>query len=119
MIRGAFDETVEILADLKQTGIRCYVLSNMETETFPLRLERFEFLQWFDGHVVSGREGLVKPDPELFHRLLRRYDLQPPRTVFIDDSAVNIAAAADLGINAILFESPRQLRADLEELGLL
>jgi 2-haloacid dehalogenase len=119
MIGGPIDETVEILRDLKATGLPLYVLSNMEPETFPLRLERFDFLHWFDGHVISGLEGVVKPDPRIFRRLLRRFDLQPARTLFIDDSAVNVEAAAKIGIKAVLFESPSKLRAQLEEFGLL
>lgn len=119
MIGGAIDEVVEILAELRAAGVPCYVLSNMEPETFPLRLERFDFLHWFDGHVISGLEGLVKPDPKIFRRMLRRFDLQPSRTLFIDDSAVNVEAAAEVGINAVRFESPAQLRAHLEQLGLL
>ncbi|MEY2421222.1 MAG: 2-haloacid dehalogenase [Acidimicrobiaceae bacterium] len=119
MIGGAIDETVEILAELKAAGVPCYILSNMEPETFPLRVERFEFLHWFDGHVISGMEGLVKPDPKIFRQLLRRFDLQPSRTLFIDDSPVNVEAAAAIGIHAVLFESPAQLRAHLENVGLL
>lgn len=119
MIAGAIDDTVAILAELRAAGVRCFVLSNMEPETFPLRLERFEFLHWFDGHVVSGLEGLVKPDPEIFERVLGRFDLHPSRTLFIDDSPVNVEAAAAMGIKAVLFESPRQLRATLQDLKLL
>lgn len=119
MIAGPIEETVEILADLKAAGVLCYVLSNMERETFPLRLERFEFLHWFDGHVISGLEGVTKPDPAIFRRLLRRFDLQPSRTLFIDDSAANVEAAAEIGINAVRFESPSQVRAHLEDAGLL
>ena len=106
MIGGAIEETVSILSELRAAGVPCYVLSNMEPETFPLRLERFDFLHWFDGHVISGVEGLVKPDPKIFRRMLRRFDLQPSRTLFIDDSAVNVEAAAKIGINAVRFESP-------------
>jgi 2-haloacid dehalogenase len=119
MIGGAIADTVSILAELRAAGVRCYVLSNMEPETFPLRLERFDFLHWFDGHVISGLEGIVKPDPKIFHRMLRRFDLQPSRTVFIDDSAVNVEAAREIGIKALRFESPGQLRKDLEKLGVL
>ena len=119
MVRGVIDGTVEILAELKAAEMPCYVLSNMEPETFPLRLARFDFLHWFDGHVISGEEGLIKPDPRIFRRLLRRFDLQPERTVFIDDRAVNVEAAAELGIKSMLFQSPAKLRAQLEELGLL
>ena len=119
MIAGSIDDTVAILGELKAAGVRCYVLSNMERETFPLRRERFGFLDWFDGHVISGLEGLVKPDPRIFRRLLRRFDLQPSRTIFIDDNAANVEAAAALGIHALLFRSPAQLRTELEGAGLL
>jgi 2-haloacid dehalogenase len=119
MILGAIDDTVELLGDLKAKGVRCYALSNMEPETFPRRLDRFEFLHWFDGHVISGIEGVVKPEPEIFHRLLQRFDLQARRTVFIDDNRVNVDAARSLGIEALLFESPARLRSDLEQLGVL
>jgi 2-haloacid dehalogenase len=119
MIAGPIDRTVELLAEVKATGMRCYVLSNMEPENYALRMKRFDFLDWFDGYVISGLEGLVKPDPRIFQLMLERFDLQPARTVFIDDNAVNVEAAAAIGINAILFESPTQLRAALQGVGLL
>ena len=82
-----------ILADLKQRGVRCYALSNMEAQTFPLRLQRFGFLRWFDGHVISGLEGMIKPDPRIYRLLLRRYELPAAQTLFIDDKADNVTAA--------------------------
>jgi len=119
MVAGAIDETVEILAELKRTGVRLFVLSNMEPETFPLRLDRFEFLHWFDDYVISGYEGLIKPDPAIFRRLLRRFDLQPARTLFIDDNEANVDAACAIGIKAVLFDNPEQLREHLVNAGLL
>lgn len=119
MIAGTIDGTIEILAELKAAGTRLYVLSNMEADTFPRRLESYEFLRWFDDHVVSGFEGIIKPDLALFRRLLRRFDLQSERTMFIDDSAINVEAAASLGLRAVLFESPEQLRKELQAAGLL
>ena len=113
MIAGTIDGTIDILAELRAAGTRLYVLSNMEADTFPRRLERYEFLRWFDDHVVSGFEGIIKPDLALFRRLLRRFDLQPDRTIFVDDSAINVEAAASIGMHAILFESPAQLRKEL------
>lgn len=119
MIAGPIDGSVSVLEELTRTGVRLYVLSNMEPETFPKRLDRFEFLHWFDDYVISGFEGVIKPDTAIFHRLLHRFDLQPDRTVFIDDSRVNVDAANEMGIRAVLFESPDQLRRDLGSLGLL
>ena len=75
MIAGPIDGTVDILRALRRRGIRCYALTNMEAETYPQRLERYEFLRWFDGTVVSAAEGVAKPDAEIFTRLLRRFGL--------------------------------------------
>jgi 2-haloacid dehalogenase len=119
MIAGPIDGTVAILAELKSAGVPCYALTNMERETYPLRRERFDFLSWFDGTVVSACEGVAKPDPEIFELLLERFDLDPAKTIFIDDSAVNIKAARSLGIQAVEFDSPDQLRRALQDAGLL
>ena len=119
MIAGPIDETVEIFARLKAAGVACYALTNMETETFPLRVKRFPFLSWFDGAVVSAFEGVVKPEPEIFERLLERFGLCPESTLFVDDSPRNVRTARELGIQAVLFESPAAFEQVLTEAGLL
>jgi 2-haloacid dehalogenase len=119
MINGVDAESVEILRAVKETGMPCYALTNMEEETYPLRLERFPFLSWFDGTIVSGREGVAKPEPAIFRRLLERFGLKPGSTLMIDDTRENIEAASTLGIQTILFLSSSQLRADLEAAGIL
>ena len=118
MVAGQIDGTVAVLADLKAAGLRCLALSNMEPETFPLRRDRFAFMRQFDGWVISGLEGVAKPDPEIFRILLARYRLDPARTVFIDDAPANVAAARDLGLTALQFAGPDRLRRDLRALGL-
>ncbi len=119
MLAGQFDENVQLLAEVKATGMRCLALSNMEPELYELRRARFPFMTWFDGCVISGLEGVAKPDREIFQILLDRYHLDPERTVFTDDSPANIEAARALGIRAIPYTSPQQLRADFTSLGLL
>ena len=119
MIGGAIEEVVEILAALRARGVPCYALTNMEAETYPLRLARFEFLRWFDGTVVSSAEHVVKPDPEIFRRLLSRFELTPERTVFVDDAEANVAAARELGMQTVLFRSAELLRGWLAQAGLL
>jgi 2-haloacid dehalogenase len=118
MVAGQIDGTVEVLAGLKATGIPCFALSNMEPVPFERRLARFPFLTWFDGCVISGIEGVAKPDREIFDILLARHDLDPARTVFIDDLPYNVAAASALGMTAIQFRGPAELRRDLTTLGL-
>jgi 2-haloacid dehalogenase len=119
MLAGAIDDSVEILRELKGAGVPCYALTNMERETYPGRRERYPFLRWFDGTVVSGFEGVAKPDPLVFELLLHRFDLTPELTLFIDDSPKNVAAARRAGLRAVEFESPACLREQLEEAGLL
>ena len=119
MIPGAIDDTVDILADLKRRNVPLYALSNWSAETFPPVRTRFAFLEWFDGIVISGEEGVIKPDPRIFQILLERYRIVPEETVFIDDNPRNPAAAASLGIHGIHFQSPELLRSELRALGLL
>jgi 2-haloacid dehalogenase len=119
MVAGPITGTVEILRALRQRGVACYALTNMEAETYPKRRRRYDFLGWFDGTVVSSAEGVIKPDAEIFHRLLRRFDLTAETTLLIDDSAANVAAAAALGLQVVRFQSPAQLRRSLENAGLL
>ena len=91
----------------------------MEAETYPLRFRRFPFLGWFDGTVVSGLEGIAKPDPEIFLRLLDRFGLTGSRTLMIDDRLENLVVAEQLGMPTIHFHSSQQLRDRLESLWLL
>jgi len=118
MVAGQFDETVELLGALKAAGMPCFALSNMEPEAYAIRRERFAFMSWFDGLVISGHEGTAKPGRQIFDVLLQRYGLDPQRCVFIDDSAPNIETARELGMTALLYSSAGQLRAELGELGI-
>jgi 2-haloacid dehalogenase len=118
MIAGPIEGSVAVLDELLGAGVPCYGLTNMEADTYPLRYARFPFLRALRGTVVSSAEGVIKPDPEIFRRLLTRFALEPARTVFIDDAPRNVTAASELGMTAVRFQSPRQLRTDLIALGL-
>jgi 2-haloacid dehalogenase len=119
MIGGPIPETAELMRELKDAGVPCYALTNMEAETFPQRVSRFEFFSWFDGVVVSGFEGVAKPDVEIFELLLARFELEPETTLFVDDSPRNIRAAASVGMQVHEFRSAADLRLMLEEAGAL
>ena len=119
MIRGPIDGAVEVLAELRQRGVPIYAITNWSAETFPPQRQRFAFLSWFQGIVVSGMEGVMKPDPRIFRVLLERHGVAPESAVFIDDVADNAAAASALGIHGIHFRSPEQLRRELVAVGML
>jgi 2-haloacid dehalogenase len=111
--------TVEIAHELKSAGIRLVALSNWSAETFPRARHKLEFLDEFDGVLLSGTVGLVKPDRAIFELFVERHAVDVRRAVFVDDSAKNVESAASIGFDAIRFRSPEQLRRDLAARGLL
>lgn len=116
MLGGPIDATVELLRELREQGQhRLIALTNWSAETFPVALERYEFLQWFEGIVVSGDEKTRKPFPQIYQTLLDRFNVNPKEAVFIDDSHANILGAEALNIKGIHFQSPAQLRQQLQE----
>jgi len=119
MLAGSIAGAVEILKELRDRDVPLYALSNWPAETFPLARQRFDFLGWFRGILVSGEIGAIKPEPRIYEVLLERFAIDPQSAVFIDDVAVNAAAARAFGIHAIHFTTPAALRAELVALGLL
>jgi 2-haloacid dehalogenase len=110
--------TRSIAEEISRSGMPLYALTNWSSETWPLGLAGFPFLgELFDGIVVSGDEGVAKPDPRIFEILNSRYALDPTATVFIDDSPTNVAAAAGLGYQTHLFTTAENLAAWLRVVG--
>jgi 2-haloacid dehalogenase len=100
MIAGEVAGTADIVCRLKADGVPLYLLTNMPSEVFQARHARFDVLQEFDGAVVSGDEGVLKPSPEIFEILVSRFDLEPASTLFIDDSEINVRGARAAGFQA-------------------
>ena len=119
MIAGPIARSVEILAELRDRGTPLYGLTNWSAETYPPAVERFVFLRWFQGILVSGEVRVIKPDPCIFELLIERFAIDPHRAVYIDDVEANVAAARPFGIHAIHFTTPAALREELVGLGLL
>jgi 2-haloacid dehalogenase len=115
---GAIDDSVEILRELHAAGIRLFALTNWSRELFPVALKRFGFLGLFEDIIVSGEEGVRKPDPAIFEILRQRIGGSLARCIFIDDSVANNKAAAAAGMDAILFSDTGHLRRDLAVRGL-
>ena len=118
MLGGAIEETVSILDQLLQNPqYRVVALTNWSAETFPLALERYEFLHRFEGIVVSGSEKTRKPFREIYQLTLDRFEFRPEQSLFIDDNLRNVNAAAEIGIQTIHFVKPNELKSKLIEKG--
>jgi 2-haloacid dehalogenase len=117
MLGDAIEGSVEIFKQLKDSGnYKIYALTNWSAETFPVALQRYDFLNWFDGVVVSGAEKMRKPTPAFYQLLLDRYSVKAAEALFIDDNLRNVLAAEKLGIKSIHFSSAEQLKSELIEL---
>ena len=120
MLGGPIEETVEIFRQLKKnTALKIYALTNWSAELFPIALDRYDFLHWFDGRVVSGEEKTRKPFPEFYQILLDRYSIDPGHAVFIDDNLRNIKGGEEEGITGIHFQNSRLLVTSLNEMEIL
>ena len=119
MLRGEIEGTAAIIRELKGRGLRLYALTNFSDETFPIAVARCPTMALFEDIVVSGRIGLIKPDPRIYAHAIGQCALEPARTLFIDDSRPNVAAGSAAGLKALHFSSPEKLRGELVALGLL
>jgi 2-haloacid dehalogenase len=114
MLGGPINETVSLLKLLiNNPRYRVVALTNWSHETFPIALQRFDFLHWFEGIVVSGEEKTRKPFLEIYQTTLERFDLIAEESLFIDDNLRNVKAAEALGIQGYHFKSPKLLNAFL------
>ncbi len=116
-LSGVIQGSVDILNRLRAAGVPNYAITNFSAEKFVDACLHFPFLAGFDGVIVSGEHKVLKPDPEIFHLLFERYGLKAQDCVFIDDVEKNVAGARAVGMHALHFTGPDQLRHDLGVLG--
>lgn len=113
-------ETLDLLRKaIDHPDYQVLALTNWAAETWDwvLRIERFQFLHWFDGVVVSGQEKVRKPYPEIYQILLNRYAIQPETAVFTDDNVANVEAAKTHGLHGVHFQTSAQLCQELANVG--
>lgn len=119
MIKGPIQESVDLLSEIRSTGqYRLYALTNWSAETFPHALQRFDFLSWFEGILVSGEEKTRKPFDDFYFKLLEKYSINKESALFIDDNLRNVEAGKRLGIQSIQFTNTESLRKSLSEAGI-
>ena len=115
MINKVFDETIEVLHELKENNYSSFVLSNWSAETFVGMMDDYPFLKHFDGLLISGECRLVKPSPKIYELAIKRFNLDLKETVFIDDKIENVQAAEKLGMKIIHLLNPKDIRKKIKE----
>jgi epoxide hydrolase-like predicted phosphatase len=119
-VPDAIQGTWDILDRLKAMGTPVHAITNWSAETWPEGLKVHPRLDdVFDTLVVSGREGVMKPDPRIFHLLCNRAGAAAEDCIFIDDGLHNVDGARAIGMDGIHFTSPEALETALMNRGVL
>lgn len=112
-----YDYAIPWIRDLKAKGYKVYILSNWSKPAYDANLDtNLKFLSEVDGALMSFREGIIKPDRQIYKLICSRFDIDPKKAVFLDDNAANVQGARDFGLNAIHFKTYEQAKAELEEM---
>ena len=117
MVPHAYEDSVALMEDLIDRGHDVTMLTNWAADTFVEARARFPFLHRPRGVTVSGEIGMIKPQRGIYDHHVKAFDLDPARSLFIDDSQKNVDGAIAAGWQAVLFENADKLRADLARLG--
>ena len=105
------------LQELKAKGYHVYYLSNFSHKAETECAEALNFLPEMEGGILSYKDQLIKPEPEIYQLLLKRYGLKADESVFLDDTLVNVKAAEEQGIHGIHFLTKEQAEEELRKLG--
>jgi 2-haloacid dehalogenase len=115
---GEVPGTVDVVRDLHRHGVPVLGLTNWSDELYPHAPARFGFLDLLDDVVVSGTEGVAKPDPRIFEIVAERSRIPLDRLAFVDDRQANVDGAVAVGMDGIRFTDAAALRAELRRRGL-
>ncbi|EKY26208.1 HAD family phosphatase [Clostridium celatum] len=111
------EETIELINKLKKNGYKIYYLSNFHSKAFEEVTNKNKVFEEFYGGIVSFKEKLLKPEKEIYMKLLEEYNLNPEECIFIDDMLINIEGAKAVNIKGIQFISTKDLIYKLRECG--
>ncbi|AWI06444.1 HAD family hydrolase [Clostridium drakei] len=108
------EDSIKVLRELKSEGYKIYFLSNFHLLAFEYVTNKYDFFKLFDGGIVSYKEKLLKPEEKIYKRIIDEYDIEPKKSIFIDDVESNVEYARKLNFGAILFKNPKDLRGKLK-----
>jgi putative hydrolase of the HAD superfamily len=110
------ESSIDVLRKLKENGYSIFYLSNFHLAAFEYVTRKYDFFNLFDGGVVSYKEKLLKPEVEIYEKIMDKYKLKSEETLFIDDTRENVKAAIKHGIKGIILEEPKNLCGELEKI---
>ncbi len=116
-LRQAYQENQELFSCIQEWKTQDYkigFLSNTEPPSVELFYEQSYTV--FDAIMFSCEQGLRKPHPELYQRILKKLSVQPQQAVFVDDLRENIKGAQKVGMKAVPFTTNENLKRKLQQI---
>jgi len=114
MVGGEIKENTSLISELREEYL-LFGLTNWSAETFPLIYNKYPFFEELDGIIVSGEEKIIKPDPEIYKRLLHKFEIEAEDSLFIDDNQMNIQTAKNMGFHTIHLKQGVNLREEMKK----
>lgn len=111
--------TVSVLKHLKGHGYNLLYLSNIHLKIYEYIFREYDFFRLFNGGIISAKVKMLKPDKDIFYRLIEEYSIKPDESLFIDDTFHNIETAERMGFHTIHLEDPDLLENNFEKLGIV
>lgn len=105
----------QLLTQLKSEGYKLYGLTNWCSKV-RITMAQYPIFNLLDGQIISSEEKVIKPEPEIYHRLFQKFNLKPEECIFTDDRSENIKGGRRLGMNGIVFQNAKQYEKELREL---
>lgn len=101
---AVFEDVVPMLRRLRDAGLRLGIISNFE-EWLERLLDQLRVREYFDVRVISGVEGMEKPDPRIFELAMSRAGVNAASSVYVGDSPkFDVEPAAALGMLPVLID---------------
>ncbi|MFN2609885.1 MAG: HAD family hydrolase [Actinomycetota bacterium] len=111
-----FDGSIAAWIRVLRKSMKVAFLSNAWSDDRKELSERFALEDLADLIIISGEEGVSKPNPRIYELTLERLGLAPEQTVFVDDRPENVEAAVRLGMNGVLRQTTEQMMRDVNAL---
>lgn len=115
---SVYPYTKDWISYLKKRGYKIYFLSNFAKPVYEQCTKELSFLKVLDGGYMSWQVHYLKPEPEIYQKLISDFHIVPEKTVFIDDSMENIAEARTLGFHAVHFTNKKNASQQLLDFGI-
>jgi putative hydrolase of the HAD superfamily len=99
-----FDDVRPVLETLRDAGLTLGVISNFE-DWLERLLQELDVAHFFPVRVISGAEGMEKPDPRIFRLAMDRAGVQPEVCVYVGDNPeFDVDPAAAVGMTPVLID---------------